>query len=252
MLNIVRRSQIRGLMALDGSTLSHLGEVEEIWLDDAGRVAYLSGSAGYLPLGQVADVSNQALSTYGRLVMEAPADLQSLHQLAVHSALGEPLGWVEDFLFDWHTGEIVAYLLAGQIAESVGESVVLYPDDVAALTVEQIILQEGAEARLQPQSEGLKGFLSEKSQQVRHLVKMIGDRLHHLITPHDKPEVVRVKVKQVSDELATSGEHDHHALQEATSYLHEQWESLQHSISRAGERAKAAFDAAWKQLATKS
>lgn len=251
MLNIVRRSQIRGLMALDGSTLSHLGEVEEIWLDDAGRVAYLSGRAGYLPLGQVADVSHQALSTYGRLVMEVPADLQSLYQLAVHSALGEPLGWVEDFLFDWHTGEIVAYLLAGQIAESLGESVVLYPDDVAALTVDQLILREGAEARLQPESEGLRGFLSEKSQQVRHLVKMIGDRLHHLITPHDKPEVVRVKVKQVSEELAASGEHDHSALQEATAYLHEQWENLQHSISRAGERAKAAFDAAWKHLTAK-
>jgi sporulation protein YlmC with PRC-barrel domain len=238
-------------MALDSSTLSHLGEVDEVWVDETRKVVYLSAHAGYFPLGQVADVSHQALSTYGRLVVEAPADLQSLHQLAVHSALGEPLGWVEDFLFDWHTGDIAAYLLAGQMAESLGESVVLYPDDVAALTVEYLILREGAEARLQPESTGLSGFLSEKSQPVRHLVKMIGDRLHHLITPHDKPEVVRVKVKQVSEELATSGEHEHSALQEATAYLHEQWESLQHSISRAGERAKAAFDAAWKQLTAK-
>lgn len=251
MLNIVRCSQIRGLMALDGSTLSHLGEVEEIWLDQTGKVAYWSGRAGYCPLEQVADVSNQALSTYGRLVMEAPEDLQSLHQLVVQSALGEPLGSVEDFLFDWHTGDIAAYLLAGQMAESWGESVVLYPEDVAEITVAYLKLHEGAQEHLLPESEGLRGFLSEKSQPVRHLVKVMGDRLHHLITPQDKPEVVRVKVKQVSDELATSGEHDQHVLQEATTYLHEQWESLQHSINRAGERAKAAFDAAWKQFTTK-
>lgn len=251
MFNIVRRSQVRGLMALDGSTLSHLGEVEEIWLDETGKIAYLSACAGYFPLEQVADMSNQALSTYGRLVVDAPENLHSLNQLTVQSALGEPLGWVEDFLFDWHTGEIAAYILAGQIAESVGKTAVLYPEDVAVMSVEHLVICEGAQERLKPESEGLKGFLSEKSQSVRHLVKLLGDRLHPLVTPHDKPEVVRVKVKQVSDELATSGEHDHHALQEATTYLHEQWESLQHSISRAGERTKAAFDSAWKHLTAK-
>jgi len=251
MLNVVRRSQVQGLIAMDSSTISHLGEIEEVWLDATGKVAYLAGSTGYLPLAQVSNISHQALSTYGRLVVDSPTDLQRLYQLVVQSSQGEPLGWVEDFLFNWHTGDIVAYILAGPLAESWGEPVVAYPEDVAEITLAYLQLDEGVQERLKPESEGLRGFLSEKSHQVQHLVKVMGDRLHHLITPHDKPEIVRVKVKQVSEELATSGEHDHHALQEATTYLHEQWESLQHSISRAGERAKVAFDAAWKHLTVK-
>lgn len=251
MLNVVRRSQIQGLIAMDGSTISHLGEVEEVWLDDAGKVTYLSGSAGYLPLEQVANISNQALSTYGRLLVDAPENLQNLSQRAVHSSMGEPLGWVEDFLFDWHTGEIAAYVVVGPIAESLGEYAVLYPEDVEEITIEYLMIREGAEERLKPESEGLRGFLSEKSQQVQHMVKVISDRAHHLISPHDRPEVVQVKVKDVSDEIAASGEHDHKALQEATTYLHEQWESLQESISRSGNRAKTALNSAWKHLTGK-
>jgi uncharacterized protein YrrD len=251
MLNVVRRSQVQGLIAMDGSTVSRLGEVEEVWLDETGKVAYLSGSAGYLPLEQVANISNQALSTYGWLAIDVPENLHRLSQLAVRSVRGEPLGWVEDFLFDWHTGRIVAYILAGQIAESLGESAVLYPEDVEEMTVEYLMICEGAEERFKPESEGLQGFLSEKSHQVRHLVKVIGDRVHHLISPDDRPEVVRVKVKEVSDEIAASGHHDHNALQEATAYLHEQWESLQQSISRSGSRAKTALNSAWKHLTGK-
>lgn len=251
MLTVVRRSQIQGLMALDGSTISYLGEMEEVWLDETGKVAYVSGRAGYLPLEQVSNISNQALSTYGRLLLDAPEHLQNLHQRAVHSSLGEPLGWVDDFLFDWHTGDIVAYILVGQITDSLGESVVLYPDDVEAIGDDYLLIRDGAQERLQPESEGLRGFLSEKSHQVRHLVKVMGDRLHHLVSPHDHPDVVRVKVKDVSDEIATTGDHDPQILQEATAYLHEQWESLQQSISRSGVRAKAALDAAWNRLTGK-
>lgn len=251
MLNIVRRSQIQGLIAMDSSTISHLGEVEEVWLDATGKVTYLSGSAGYLPLEQVANISNTALSTYGRLDVDAPTNLRHLDQLEVQSSLGEPLGWVEDFLFDWHTGEIAAYILAGRLAESLGEYAVLYPEDVQEITVGHLVIREGAQDHLKPESEGLQGFLSEKSQQVQHLVKVIGDRVHHLISPQDRPEVVRVKVKAVSDEIAASNHHDHNALQEATAYLHEQWESLQESISRSGNRAKTALDSAWKHLTGK-
>jgi sporulation protein YlmC with PRC-barrel domain len=251
MLNVVRRSQIQGLIAVDGSTSSHLGEMEEVWLNQTGKVAYLSGTAGYLPLEQVAAISHQALSTYGRMLVDAPENLQRLHQLAVHSSMGEPLGWVEDFLFDWHTGEIAVYILAGQTAEPWGEYAVLSPEDVEEIAVEYLMIREGAQERLKPEAEGLQGFLSEKSHQVQHLVKVMGDRLYHLISPHDRPEVVRVKVKDVSDEMTTSGEHDHHALQEATNYLHEQWENLQQSISRSGSRAKSALDSAWKHLTNK-
>ncbi len=251
MLNVIRRSQIQGLIAMDGSTISRLGEIEEVWLDKTGKVVYISGTAGYIPLEQIANISSQALSTYGNLVVDAPADLQRLHQLTVQTALGEPLGWVEDFLFDWHTGEIAAYILAGQIAESLGAHAVLYPEDVEEIAAAYLKTREGVQERLKPESEGLRGFLSEKSQQVRHLVQVIGDRVHHHVSPDDRPEVVRVKVKEVSHELAASGEHDHTALQEATAYLHEQWESLQQSIARSSQRAKSALDSAWKHLTRK-
>jgi hypothetical protein len=252
MLNIVRRSQVQGLIAMDGSTISHLGKVEAVWLAETSRVAYLSSTAGYLPLEQVEKISPKAVSTYGRLVVDTPANLRQVERLEVQSAIGTPLGWVEDFLFDWHTGEIAAYILTGPIAESWGESVTLDPSDVEALTVAYLILHDGAQARLKPASTGLQGFLSEKSHPVQHLVKVMSDRLHPLIAPHDRPDVVRIKVKTVSDELAASGDHDHHTLQEATAFLHDQWESLQQSINRSSSRAKLALNAAWKSLTGKS
>jgi uncharacterized protein YrrD len=251
MFNVVRYSQIIGLIAVDSSTASRLGEVEEVWLDELGRIAYLSSVEGYLSLEQVSGVGTTAVSTYGRIYDHAPMNLRRLYRLVVQSTLDEPLGWIEDFLFDWHTGEIVAYILAGDIAEPFGGRAVLYPEDVREIVAEKVVIREGAKARLQSEAEGLKGFLSEKSHQVRHLVKIIGDRLHDLISPHDKPEVVRVKIETASDELADSDEHDRQALKEATDFLQEQWQHLQQSISRAGSRAKSALDSAWKQIAGK-
>lgn len=46
---IVRRSQVVGLLALDGSTATALGTVEEIWVDSQGRVCYFSSQQGYTP-----------------------------------------------------------------------------------------------------------------------------------------------------------------------------------------------------------
>ena len=94
----------------------------------------------------------------------------------------------------------------------------------------------------------MQGFLSEKSHQVKNLVKRMGDRLHSLVSLHDKPEVVRVKIKEVRDELAQSGQHEKNALQEASEFLQDKWEDLQHSLSNAGERMKQASDSAWKRL----
>lgn len=251
MLNVVRYSQLIGLIAIDSATTTHLGQVEEIWLDDSRHIAYLSSGERYLPLEQISGIGTQAVSTYGHLAVSAPTHLHRLHRLAVQSALGEPLGWIDDFLFDWHTGQITAYLLAGDIAESLGGRAVLYPDAVQEIEVDRVILREGSEERLE-QEEGLKGFLSEKSHQVRHLVNVIRDRLHDLVTPHDQPDVVRVKIKDVSNELAASGHHEHHVLQEATQFLHDQWESLQHSISRAAYRAKVALESAWRHLTNRN
>jgi PRC-barrel domain len=144
MLNAIGSSQIIGLMAVDGTTTTPLGTVEDIWLDRAGRITYLSSSEGYLPLEQVSGIGTEAISTYGQLVVLEPSHLHRLHRLAVQSAIGEPLGWI-------------------------------------------------------------------------------------------------------SDELSADG-HDRHALAEATQFLHDRWESLQHQIGRASDRAKAALESAWNQL----
>lgn len=248
MLDVVRRSQLLDLMAVDSATASHLGRVEEVWLDESGRIAYVSSEAGYLPLEQVAGVGTDALTTYGRLVVEVPTRLRRLHQQTIQSQMGEPLGWVDDFLFDWHTGEIVAYVLTGEIAAPWGGRAVLLPNDVIDMTVSTVTIRDGSSSRLTSESDGLQKFLSEKSHHVRHLTQVIRDRLHDLISPHDHPEVVHVKVKAVRDEMAASNNYDHHALQEAAEVLHHQWESLQHSISRAGHRAKAALESARKHI----
>jgi hypothetical protein len=38
MLNVVRRSQIIGWIAIDSSTANRFGELEEVWLDDSDTV----------------------------------------------------------------------------------------------------------------------------------------------------------------------------------------------------------------------
>ncbi|WP_414753982.1 photosystem reaction center subunit H [Anabaena sp. CCY 9910] len=255
MLNVVRRSQIIGWMAIDSSTANSLGELEEVWLDDSGRIAYFSGGETYLPVEKIAGVGMGAVSVYYPSVEDRPENLRCLHEITVESTLGEPLGWVEDFLFDWQTGKISAYIVAGEIADRFGSRSVLYPEDVEEIAIDKVIIREDVKHQLEAESEGLKGFFSEKSQQVQHLVHIIGvgvarrrHRLHHVISPSDKSEVVRVKIKEVSDEVAASTNHPHHALQEATEFLQEQWHSLQQSIARAGDRAKSSLDAAWKQI----
>lgn len=47
------------------------------------------------------------------------------------------------------------------------------------------MIKEGARDRLKIELKELKRFLSDRSQQVRHLVRAIGERLHHLITLGD-------------------------------------------------------------------
>ncbi len=248
MLNVIRYSQIIGLMAMDSTTTQSLGEVEEIWLDDCKRIAYFSSRAGYLPLEQIAGIGTHAVSMHGHLVTPSPTPLYRLNRLEVQSAMNKPLGWIDDFLFDWHTGQIAAYILAGDIAEPWGGRAVLYPEDVQTVVIDRVVLQSGSEARLSSEADGLMGFLSEKSDQVRHLVQTMRDRLHDLITPHDQPKAVHVKIQEVSNELATSGQSDHHALKEATDLLHDHWENLQQSIGRASHRTKVALESAWKQL----
>ncbi|RMF21659.1 MAG: photosystem reaction center subunit H [Cyanobacteria bacterium J083] len=251
MMNVIRRSQIIGLSTMDASTATAYDQVEEVWVDENGRVVYLAGIAGYTPLEQVAVIGSDAVLTYATSLFEPPSDLVRLNRLQVTSPLSDPLGWIEDFLFDWETGEIAAYIVGGDIAEPFGGRAVLFPEDVETIDAEVVVIKEEAKDRLKSEAEGLKGFLSEKSQQVKNLVGTMGNRLRSLISPQDKPEVVHVKIKKVSDELAASGKHDKNALAEATEFLQDKWSDLQQSVSRTGQRMKSALDSAWKKLTHK-
>ncbi len=249
MFNVIRRSQIIGLTAMDTSTATRYGSVEEVWVDDNGRVVYFASDAGYTPFEQIATIGPDALLTYSELALTPPPSLRRLHQMAIRTpSVSTPLGWVEDFLFDWETGDLAAYILAGEIAAPFGGRAVLFPEDVEAIDVEGITIKEEAPNRLKSEAEGLKGFLSEKSQQVKALVKRMGDRLAKLVSPQDHPEVVRVKIKEIRNELAQSGHHDKNALEEASEFLQDKWEEFQHRLSRTGTRMKQAIDTAWKQF----
>jgi uncharacterized protein YrrD len=252
MLNIIRRSQIIGSTIIDSATASRIGNVEEVWLDELGRVAYLSGETGYFPLAQVSGVRQNTVSVVHRLSIESPHNLRSGYRFPVRSVLGTPLGWIDDFLFDWQTGEIAAYVLMEDPKNPLNYRSVLLSEDVVVGIQDAILVREGMKYPLERESEGLKGFLSEKSHQVQDLVQAMGDRLHQVIAPDDKPDVVHIKIKEASDELSASDHRDHHALQEATEFLHDQWESLQHSISRTSHRAARTLDSAWKQLTGKT
>ncbi len=253
MFNVIRRSQILGLMAMDSSTATRLGSVEEIWVNDRGQVVYFASSGGYTPLEQVSIIGPDAVLTYSDLVMEPATMLRRLHGMQVRTpSVSDPLGWVEDFLFDWETGDIVAYVLGGDIAAPFGGRAVLFPNDVEVIDAEVVVIKEDAKNRLKSESEGLKGFLSEKSQQVKNLVKQMGDRLKSLVSANDQPEVVRVKIKEVRDELAATGQHDQNALKEAADFLQDKWEDFQQSLSRTGQRMKQAIDSAWQRLTRRS
>ncbi|MDB9309458.1 hypothetical protein PN471_12635 [Aphanizomenon sp. CS-733/32] len=128
MLNVVRHSQIIGSIAIDSSTSARFAELEEVWLDDSGRIAYFSGEEAYLPVQGIAGIGMGAVSIYYHPVPDIPDNLHRLDQITVESA------------------------------------------------------------------------------------------------------------------------HPHHALEEATEFLQEQWQSLQQSISRGTERTKSALDAAWQQI----
>lgn len=245
MLTVIRRSQLLGLMAIDSATANRLGTIEEIWLDDQGHVSYLSYEAGYLPLNQVANITSEAVSLYGYLPIEAPESLWKLHQQAIRSTQGTELGWLEDVLFDWHTGEVTAYVVTGEIAAPVGDRAVLFPQDIVHIEAQALIVST---PHLTTEREGLHGFFSEVSQQVKQAIHLLGDRLHPVISPQDPPDTVRVKIQTAGEELQQSGHPDHQTLQEATQFLQEQWHHLQHSIQRAGERAQSALKSAWHEL----
>ncbi len=252
MINVIRRSQIIGLVTMDYSTAAKYDRVEEVWVNENGQVVYFAGGEGYTPLEQISVIGPDAVLTYSNSVFEPTSNIFNLKSLSVNSPTSDTLGWIEDFLFDWETGNIAAYILGGEIAAPFGGRAVLFPEDVEVIDTKAVVIKEEAQDRLKTESEGLKGFISEKSQQVKHLVKKMGDRVHSLISHHDQPEVVRVKIKEVSDQLAAAGKHDTNTLLEATEFLQDKWEDLHKSISRTGKRMKSALDSSWQRLTHKS
>ena len=228
MFNVVRRSQIVGLTVINGSSATQYARVESVWLNRDGRVVYLASSEGYIPLEQVSVVGEDAVVTYSNKLVESPEDSLRIDRIEVSSPTSAPYGWVEDFIFDWKSGDVVAYVLNGTVAEPFGGSAVFYADEVKMIDNELIIVKDGARNRLINEAEGLEGFISEKPQQVRHLVKKMCDRLYDSIIVDDNVETVRFKIQQVSDKLASSEGINSKALAEATEFLQDKWRELQH------------------------
>ncbi len=251
MINVIRRSQLIGLMTMDGSTATEYDRIEEVWLDANGHVVYLGGSHGYTPLEQISVIGPDAVLTYSGSFFESPSNLLHLKRMRVSSPMSDTIGWVEDFLFDWETGDVVAYILGGDIAESYDGRAVLFPDDIQTIDAEAIVIKEEAKNRLKSETEGLKDLISEKSQQVKHLVQKMVNHLRASIQPQDEPEVVHVKIREVSEELAATGNHDRDVLAEATEFLHHKWADLQQSVSRNNQRMRSALDSAWRKLTHK-
>lgn len=247
MINFVRRSQLIDLNTIDYETSTLYGPIDEVWVNPSGQVSYVTTNhQACIPIEQVKTVQFDRVHTYTHSIMTQPDDLYPLYQLAVHaSPTNVPRGWIEDFLFDCETGDIAAYILEGDIAKPFGGRAVLYPNDVLQISAGAIVLREGAENRLKSEPEGLKGFLNKTSQQVQGLVKRMGTRLQPLVTPNEKPEVVRVKINQVKDQVTTSGRYDQTALREATEFVQDKWHDIQQSLSRASQHLKTAVNNTW-------
>lgn len=251
MLNLIRRSQIVGLMTREKESHVFLDRVKEVWSDPTGRVAYLSCTKGYARLQQVAETESNAIYTCDRWRSEeTPSNLRCLHRLNVYSLRREYVGWVKDFIFDWQTGEIKAYILAGKITGRcrLNRKVVLLPEDVEVMEANGIVIKQNAQKRIKSASEGLKGFLCEKSPQVQKLVKYMSDRLHPYISSNENSDIIRYKIKLFANELALNSQYNKHDILKATEFVQQYWKDIACSRDRSKQAAQSSLEAAWKQI----
>ncbi|MCU0533058.1 MAG: PRC-barrel domain-containing protein [Hydrococcus sp. Prado102] len=249
MLYLIRRSQIVGLMTIEKEANAFLDRVKEVWSDPTGRVAYLGCTKGYARLQQVLEIEPNAIYTGDRWrSVEIPSHLRCLYRLDVYSWRRESLGWVKDFIFDWQTGEIKAYILAGKITGRFNRRVVLLPEDVKVMEANAIVIKEGAQKRIKSASEGLKGFLCEKSPRIQKLVKYMSDRLYPHISPDDNSDVIRFKINLFANELVLEGKYNKHDLLKATEFVQQYWKDIAYSLNRSKEVAQSSLEAAWKQI----
>lgn len=247
MINVIRHSQAVKLKIRDSETDSIVDRIAEVWLDRTGRVAYLAMTKGYIRLQQITSLEAN-IAVCDRWLVNAPVNLINLHCLSIRSQTGEYLGWIEDFLFDWQTGEIAACIISGDIATEFGGRAVLFPQDIATLNADSLTLKTGVKDRLQSEYIGMQGFLCEKSRQVRNLVKSLGDRACHMIFSSDPPELVRLKIEMVSNTMAIDDCTDRLALIEATQFVQQHWRILQESLNRSRNWATAALETAWQEI----
>jgi uncharacterized protein YrrD len=250
MITVIRHSQAVKLKIRDGETGSIVDRIVNVWLDRTGRVAYLALTKGYIRLQQITSIDAN-IAVCDRWLVNAPVNLIDLHCLAIRSLSGDYLGWIEDFLFDWQTGEISAYIIAGELAADFGGRAVLFPQHIAAFNADSITLKTGANERLESESIGMQGFLCEKSQLVRNLVKSLSDRACNMIFSNDPPELVRLKIEIVSNTIAIDDRIDRLALIEATQFVQQHWKILQESLNRSRNWATAALESAWKDIISK-
>jgi sporulation protein YlmC with PRC-barrel domain len=251
MLNLIRRSQVVGLMTIEKENNTFLDRVKEVWSDPTGRVAYLSCTKGYARLQQVTETASNAIYTCDRWrSVKTPSNLRCLHRLNVYSLRREYVGWVKDFIFDWQTGEIKAYILAGKITGRCrfNRKVVLLPEDVEVMEANGIVIKHNAQKRIKSASEGLKGFLCEKSPQVQKLVKYMSDRLYPYISVEDRSDVISFKIYLFANELSLDPTYNRHELFKATEFVQKYWKDIAYSLNHSKEVAQSSLEEAWKQI----
>lgn len=171
--HIVKHSDLLNQLILDRHTMAQLGQVEALWMyPKVHRVLGFISKSGWLG-AQKAAFNLDQLHTLGAqsiLVSSAPMatdiekvrELESLVQCAVWTDDGNQIGKIVDYLFDYKTGAIQAYLFVsngwGRVTGSVYE---LPPSQILNLGHRRILIAESAIQSCQIYRAGLQEKLTQ-------------------------------------------------------------------------------------------
>lgn len=151
MVDRIRRSQLIGIETMDFETGTPYGSIDEVWVNPLGRASHLTTDhQACIPIKQVSDITHNPVLTHTLSLMSHPNKLYRLHHISVLASPSQtPFGWVEDFLFDWTTGDIEAYIIADNIAAPLERRTMLFPDEVEQMADKFMVLKADANNRHQ-------------------------------------------------------------------------------------------------------
>ena len=151
MVDTVRRSQLIGIETMDYETVTPYCSIDEVWVNPLGRVSYLTTNhQACIPIDQVSNITHNPVLTHILSLMSQPNELYRLHHVSVLTSPSQaPFGWVEDFLFDWTTGDITAYVICGDNTAHLDRRTMLFPDEVEQVVDEFMVLKADTNNRHQ-------------------------------------------------------------------------------------------------------